>query len=292
MNIDTVILDNAGSNQLTIHDDSVTDFAISSSGISGLSSPTTRIPIRDYPGADGAFIPTNFYSGRVLSFELLVRGANETDYLSNRELLASALSLSRTSTGKAQTKKMYFKMVNGDEHIIDYVTSRVLFPIEYGCHGRALIFLQCPNAAIESYLLNSELVYLPIGGGATFPATFPLSFAPGSGGEVIVTNTGNIEAFPIVTLYGPMPNPYLISITQGKHIQLSGFTISTGSYVLIDMKNKTILQGGVTNRLQYMTMDSDFFSLYPGDNEIELDASVYDPNAYAKIEWRNSKEGI
>lgn len=132
---------------------------------------------------------------------------------------------------------------------------------------------------------------LASGFGTAIPTVVPLSLAYTSGGRQTVNITGNGVYYPTITIYGPVTNPIIKNYTTNKLVQTE--VVMTGSDILvIDMSAQTVVLNSNYNYLGYVTSDSEFWSLDPGNNEIGLSSSTYDANAQAVMAWRNSYLGI
>ncbi len=87
-----------------------------------------------------------------------------------------------------------------------------------------------------------------------------------------------------------MINPVITNLTTGSFLGLN-LTLVSGDEVTIDTKNRTVMQGGTTNRMGSLTVGSTFWRLEPGDNTLTLTASAYDAGN-ASIYYRWTWEGI
>jgi hypothetical protein len=134
---------------------------------------------------------------------------------------------------------------------------------------------------VDLYLLSST-------GGLIIPTLVPfLIDANIAGGTYLVNNSGNIETVPTVTFYGPGKNPKIHNLTTNKFIQLN-YEFLSGDVVVIDMKNKTITLNGSSNLFNYQNIESEFWTLIPGDNQIKFSAELNDPNSRVRLEYRDA----
>src|SRR5690606_29937706 len=107
--------------------------------------------------------------------------------------------------------------------------------------------------SIDSETLSRVSVGLPQPGGLTFPTTFPIKWSGGTSGTVLATNAGTAAAFPIITIQGPVINPVLTNVTTGERVGLT-ITLGPTESIEIDMFERTIIQGGSTNRMGVRTV--------------------------------------
>ena len=287
-----IILDYGGDNQLVVHDKtSSIDFVLANTDISGLELPEVdRVSFKN-PQQDGEFLSSNFYNGRVISWRQGIYGDDASTYLTNRQSLMAALSISRDSYGRAQTKVIYFLDDDDSEYRTEYVMGKLSLPRQYVTYATGGIVLFCPDTAILSNTLSTASVMLASGGGFSIPFSIPFDIAPTIGGSVTVTNSGNIEAWPTILLSGPATSPAISNQTTGKILTFSNIGLAAGSSITIDMKNRTIYSG-TQNYFQYKTTASDFWSLAPGSNKIKLTDTVFDERESALVSFRSSYAGL
>lgn len=106
---------------------------------------------------------------------------------------------------------------------------------------------------------------------------------------------GTYETPAVFTIHGPVENPRIYSVERDAAIQLD-ITIDDGDYVIIDIEDGTVLFNGITDYSQYLTLDSEWFYLLPGTNNIQFSHDGPTPLelGYATderlvIEWRNTQ---
>ena len=142
--------------------------------------------------------------------------------------------------------------------------------------GRIPMFIgfEAPDPRISGAEQNSESITLAtFTGGATFNATFNLSFGTGSSGTVVLNNAGNFNANPVVRFNGPLTDPKLTNSTAGSYVELAGLTLASGEYVDVDFRERSILKGGSTSVYNTLTNTSTWWTLAPGDNNLVFSAA-------------------
>jgi hypothetical protein len=91
---------------------------------------------------------------------------------------------------------------------------------------------------------------------------------------VIIDNVGSWAAYPIITVTGPLNEPYLENYDTDEVLDFSSFDIAGGDIVTIDLTpgHKTITSANAGNILPYLTADSDLatWHLDPLDNSIQF----------------------
>lgn len=117
-------------------------------------------------------------------------------------------------------------------------------------------------------------------GGLTWPATWPIAWNSSSvSGVASINNPGNIAAPITIRIDGPCTSPQIRHDGLGAELLFaSNYDLPSGSYLLIDMERRTVLEGGTASRNQWIT-DRGWFGLEPGDNDLIFDAATYNATA-------------
>ena len=124
-------------------------------------------------------------------------------------------------------------------------------------------------------------------GGLVFPATFPATFGSGSaGGQVSVTNLGNTDTPPTMTIVGPVDNPIIDHVELGRSLQ---FTLSliTGDTLVLDADARTATLNGTANREQNLSLPQWFF-LTPGTNTVKYRNNGGFTASTLTVAWRDA----
>jgi hypothetical protein len=107
-------------------------------------------------------------------------------------------------------------------------------------------------------------------GGMTFPLTFPQAFNESTTTVVdalVAANGGNIATPAVLTITGPVTNPAVEHVEQGKSLAFS-IALSADQTLVIDLLHRTVLLNGTTNRRNTMLNTSQWFLLQPGTNSL------------------------
>ena len=126
-------------------------------------------------------------------------------------------------------------------------------------------------------------------GGLTWPVTWPLVWnasIDGIGNGVTLTNIGNADTLPEITISGPLDTGWRIeNETTGEFLSFD-VSLSAGQTLTIDSKTET---ASVDGSPVVGLVDGDWFPLRPGANLIKLFGN-YDPETsftvYALSAWR------
>lgn len=126
-----------------------------------------------------------------------------------------------------------------------------------------------------------------------FPVTFPATFSERTGSNTgNIVNNGDYTSPALMTIYGPATNPGIRNNTTGEFIRIIR-TLIQGESVIINTSfgNRTITISGV-NGIQYLDLNSTFWQLGVGTNNIE----VYDDAGFlygsATIVWKDRFLGV
>ena len=263
-------------NGLTISED--TGYILT--GFTGFAGTDIRSTITPKVARHGSVIWNQKYSGRVLSIEGHIDEAG--DYAELREKRNALLDAFSIDRGKSY---LIINTTDGETFVIRVATTEIDGGVAKSNSVSHLSFrLELTSEDYRFWKEGQNLtdVYLSTGGGTTFPASFPMTFAPTTGGSVIVTNNGSAPADPDIIIYGPVTNPYVLNTTTGEYLSLN-ITIDEGSYVRIyeDEGSMYVMQGGTTNR--YSDFSGTLFKLQPGANVISYTASTYSSNSFLEV---------
>ena len=128
-------------------------------------------------------------------------------------------------------------------------------------------------------LLNPGLL-----GGRTYDKTFDYTYGASTnpGGEMVVVNQGDLDAFPVFSVTGPAAIPVIQNATTGQEFTIN-YTVAAGETVTVDARTGAVTPGQVR-------LIGRPFSLAPGANTIRWHTFVdsYDPAALLRLEWRST----
>ncbi len=143
-----------------------------------------------------------------------------------------------------------------------------------------------------------QIVDLPFGvtdniGGRSYNKTYNKTYAAGIGGnDVIISNTGDVETFPIITFYGPCTSPQMVLFRgDGKtlYLHLEGLSLlNPTDTIVVDVGKKTAILNDSGNVYNF-AVGSDWWGLEPGLSNIVRYTAVSGTIAsHASIQWRNA----
>lgn len=240
-----------------------TDFSVTE--IQGLESPLMRLQYFDNPGRDGGTVGALQYGSRTIVVRGEVYNSSSTTFLADRRSLAYACRLQRDTSGYPVLTRLKFTSLDGTDYFVDAAVKDFKNPFQQPSWSEFQVTFVAPSSAILGTTLRTTgQMTVPVGGGFTFPATFPITFGPGSGGTGALTNNGNMDTWPMIYLRGALTNPYLYSVERQKFLKLNYTTSNTTDVITIDMNQRTIILNGTTNILTAKDDTADWFSLPPG----------------------------
>jgi hypothetical protein len=214
--------------------------------ITGWDAPDVRVTQTPKGNDDGLFNEASFYGGR----QLIAKGTfatsngNANALMAARTQLRASVNIMGTSlapfvVAEAQPKMCMVKRMPGYK-------DRPVSPVEM---------------EFEIHLLAPDpRKYDP------FPST---AVVPANVSAVIVTNQGDYESRPILTVRGPCIGINLLNNTTGQNL---GFfqTLSSSDVFVIDIAAKAAWLNGVTATYTIASAPSQWWRLVPGANAIQF----------------------
>jgi hypothetical protein len=185
----------------------------------------------------------------------------------------------RQKSGAGLTKPIYSGMVQ----LPNRANPLIFFgrPVRFNApistdfqYGRVDITTEwsCPDGLLYDNTIISASCGLPNPtSGATFPATFDLTFGASTGGSFQLNNTGAYPTSPFFTITGPVSYPVITNQTTGQQIKLNT-VIGTGDTLAVDCQSGTVTLNGA-NRNNTVDITTTFFGLAPGNNTIGYGSS-------------------
>ena len=108
--------------------------------------------------------------------------------------------------------------------------------------------------------------------GLDFPLDFPIDWNGAATDDLFaVTNLGTAPAAPLLTVSGPIANPIIRNETAGRQIATTGLELLEGEHAQIDLANRRLLIGGVTERADLIdSRTTQWWELLPGENLLRM----------------------
>ncbi|MCI2421513.1 phage tail family protein [Saccharopolyspora sp. K220] len=150
-------------------------------------------------------------------------------------------------------------------------------PVEY--------FYGLTRGTIQWRATNPRLLHLPQqssttsppaagGGGLMWPLQWPLAWgAAQSGGEIVLTNTGNAHAQPVWRITGSCTRPVVRNADTGDQLAFDDtFTLPAGQTVVLTTQDKSVLLTTGVSRSNRLARRQ-WFTLPPGPTRIRFETS-------------------
>ena len=261
--------------------------------IQGFDAPDYRETMYDKPGEDGSVLSSLFYGSRTITLTGHINAqATAAQYEALRRALASACAVQRDVNGQPKSSVINVTTRGGSSYFLNVFPRKPTFDYEYATTSNFLLhFVSADSVIYGAGQISSGSIMRPTGGGFILPFILPVASATTTGGSVTVANSGNSTALPIVTLTGPLTNPYVQNSATGTFVQLN-YTIPGGSFVMIDMANKTVMLNGNSTILSTRTTDSDWWGILPGTNSISLSTGSTSNTGNVVVSFYNAYSGV
>lgn len=235
--------------------------------VGGIEDAGRRVSSYELPGQDGGSVSSVFYGVRTVDLSGVVLGSDATTHQANRKALAAVCAVQRDLTGRPLPVTVAFTTLDGQSFSFTGHVKAFSNPLDRTNVSEFHIVLACPDPVIYgSSAITTGQFARPSGGGVVYPVTYPAIYAGSTGGSGSVSNTGNANVYPLITIRGVTTNPYIYFATLGVWFQLNYVTSNITDTIVIDMKNRTVVLNGTTNLLSAKVAGSSWFSLAPGAN--------------------------
>jgi Phage tail protein len=202
--------------------------------------------------------------------------------------------LTRICNPKLGLGKIILEMDGEIKEINGTLDGGVFFPERGENHYQNfMISWKCPNPYWESLDITEEPTFEPL---FQFPFEGTLEMGI-QRDKRIIENNGDAPAPIYVEFYGPAVNPIIRNNTTGDFIKVNQ-TLAEGEYMRVDTKpgNKSVdfvsPDGTVTNVFNWIDLNSTFFQLIVGGNEIEYSADSDIQGAVVNIRYNKLYVGI
>jgi Phage tail protein len=252
--------------------------------INGLGDVDADIQTQKAPFQDGSTYIDSVLQERPISLEVVIL-ADKSTLLEKRQYLASVFN---PKLGKGVLRYENGETIREIEAVPDGVPT---FPSGRENRGptfqKALVNLLCPDPYWKSTEITEEPTFEPL-----FQFPFEGVFEIGiQRDKRIIVNDGDAPAPLYIEFYGPATNPVITNKTTGEFIKVNQ-TLQEGEVMKIDTtpgrKSVYFVQPDGTERnvFNWIDLNSSFFQLVVGENEIEYSADSDIQGAIVNISYR------
>ncbi|WP_420768761.1 phage tail family protein [Parageobacillus thermoglucosidasius] len=252
--------------------------------IDGLGDVDADIQTQKAPFQDGSTYIDSVFQERAISLEIAII-ADKSTLLKQRQFLASVFN---PKLGKGVLRYENGETIREIEAVPDGVP---VFPSGRENRGpffqKAMVNLLCPDPYWKSTEITEEPTFEPL-----FQFPFEGVFEIGMQRDNrIIVNDGDAPTPVFIEFYGPAVNPKITNKTTGEFIKVNQ-TLQEGEVMRIDTTpgNKSVYfvqpDGTERNVFNWIDLDSTFFQLVVGENEIEYSADSDIQGAIVNISYR------
>lgn len=241
--------------------------------VEGIGDVGAEIQSQRAPYQDGETYIDSVLEPRFMTIELKIEGIDAADTESQRRLIASIFN-PKLGPGT-------LKYIRGDEvKVINAVPESVpSFPDgntnRKETFQKALIFLKAPNPYWKSTTVTEEPAFEPR---FRFPVSGPFIMGVQRTDRIII-NGGDAPAPLQIDFYGPADSPIIENLTTGEFIRINK-RLEEGQMLKVDTTDgiKSVIyvdeEGNETNVFNWIDLDSTFFKLEIGENDITCHCAI------------------
>jgi hypothetical protein len=163
--------------------------------------------------------------------------------------------------------------------------------------GRRPKAFQISLASPDPYVLASTETVVTITPGSPAgevgiqnPITNPITTSLNTTGQQFVVNQGDAETWPRFRIDGPITNPQVLNNTTGE-LAAFNYTLNAGEWLSIYPKIGRILLNDTADRYSaYDFLNSEWWKLQPGSNDVRLLASAFSAPALLTVAFKHAYE--
>jgi hypothetical protein len=261
--------------------------------LNGVSGVTVNIEEQKAPFQDGTTHLSENFNNRFFNIVGVIRTYSDSELNDKKRELSSVFNPKLEST---------LTYTNGDytKKITVWCEQTVLFSSTDKGNGYQtfLVNLRAHEPFWLDETISGEIMSLVI------PAfKFTLAFDPyitfGEKGNnrTTIDNVGDVETPVRIEFEGPATNPKITNETTGEFVKVNT-VLNTGEKLIIttDFGNKKVIfvdvSGNESNSFGLIDLNSKFFQLQIGENEISYSADVGTTTAEVLIQWYNRFLGL
>lgn len=253
----------------------------------------------------GIYPGESYLGKRVLRVEGDLFGDNSADYIQRRLSLVGALT-PRPQYGRRIVGTLDLLFDGMSEHLTCECTldGHPELPVDAGS-GRGpsftsyMIAFKSFDPRLYGNWQSVNMAYNPVAqniGGRGYNKTFNKIYTtPPNPGvtDILVVNSGNIETFPLATIYGPCTSPQIsLQRSDGllQFFRLIGLNLpSVADFVVVDFQKHTVVTNSGANAFNFAA-GSDWWSIepFPFTNIVRYSADLAAVPSHATIQWRNA----
>ena len=264
--------------------------------VSGVGGAETTLVQDTIPGLDGVHVYTMRTESREVNATIHVKGGTRQGMYEKRFALIRKLS------PKKEPGTLYYQNEYISVCIAAYPANAAEFATRIKNFNSAQLTFRCPSPYWEAVeeMPPSYMAYVE--GGFSFPLEFAperdhkIQFASRSN-RCTVLNNGSVATPVRLTILGPANNPAVHNLTTGETIRVKK-TLEEGDTLVIYTKpgEKRVLltgkDGATSSAFAYIDLQSTFFQLQPGVNELQYESGNESEMTRVIIQYRERYAGV
>ncbi|MDX3241715.1 phage distal tail protein [Streptomyces sp. ME18-1-4] len=271
------------------------------SDITGLGTPEVRAQDVELPTDDGSFPGVDYYSPRMVTIEAGIRTPGDpqaaVDALAALDQ-AAADPATRKSAGAVQTLRLWWPGRTNTKRLYGRVRRVEAVSMAQAIYGWIPITLEFTATAPEWHDDTEQQTTLPLARdfdeeGFTAPVTAPITTGVANPQERPgwVTNSGDMAAWPSLTIKGPVVNPRIWITETGRALDLA-LTLGESDILQIDTRPGTrwvLRNGGNAAYALSAASRLDLFQIPPGrTSEVRWTGADYANSTRLTVSWRDA----
>lgn len=280
----TVTIKNSKDEEIILRDN--LDFKLLD--IKGLSELQIDVQSEKSPFQNGSTHLASLLDERDIEIKIAVISRSEQDFVDKKMLLSKVLSPFKNPLRIIYSKGEY------ERELEAYISSYPALIAKYKNRSHYVFDLIATKPEWKDIRMNvSNLIKIaPLFGFELELVDGGIEMGTYMDGNVVVDNKGDVSTPLRFEILGPVTTPRITNQTTGEFIELD-LPLLAGEKMIIttDFGNKRADKvddaGNITSAFQYLNIESTFFQLIPGPNQIAFDAAAGSSDAKIKIEFKN-----
>jgi hypothetical protein len=245
--------------------------------VQGWDSPPTSGQVVQRSNDHGGFATPQFYGARQITATIQATAPTQVLRDFARTLLQRAVPVNRLATFTYNEPTPKSAQVRRSGAVTE--TYPTLMDVVF------TVGLVAPDPRKYGAARNALANGRPVVNGITTPLTPPVVMPPNAPpATVAVTNAGNFETRPVITLAGPISAPAAVNLSTGQTVSWTNLVMAAGDVMTIDMDAK---QGILNGQLVAADFSSAWWVLPPGPSTVSMGGSPAS-GSWMNVAWSDA----
>jgi hypothetical protein len=249
----------------------------------GLGTPPSVFVTQKTYTQDGSTYIRSNYENRKIDFEFTLIATDSADMIASKQNLYEKLNPRQGE--QTMTVELYTTL---------YITALCdgIIPLAGNSKGNYWQTFQISFTCHDPFFWDTEnsQLFTPFSGGFSFPFSFPFSLGTPAATQTLV-NAGDVETPVRIVLVGPIQEAIITNTTTNESIYLTE-DIDPGETVTINTQTKTVSSDVKGNVFNYISEDTTFWTLQPGNNTVTYKTSTNISGSSCTVYWKDRYTGI